>query len=47
LQKLGVTTLELMPIQAFLQDRHLLDKGLNNYWGYNTLAYFARNGGTW
>jgi glycogen operon protein len=41
LQKLGVTTLELMPIQAFLQDRHLLDKGLNNYWGYNTLAYFA------
>ena len=41
LQNLGVTTIELMPVQAFLQDRFLLDKGLSNYWGYNTLAYFA------
>ena len=41
LQHLGVTAIELMPIQAFLQDRYLLDRGLSNYWGYNTLAFFA------
>ena len=41
LQNLGVTAIELMPIQAFVQDRYLLDKNLGNYWGYNTLAYFA------
>ncbi len=41
LQRLGVTAIELMPVHAFLQDRHLLDKGLRNYWGYNTLAFFA------
>jgi isoamylase len=41
LRRLGVTTVELMPIHAFLQDRHLLVKGLRNYWGYNTLNYFA------
>ena len=37
LRKLGVTAIELLPIHAFLDDRHLLDKGLRNYWGYNTL----------
>jgi glycogen operon protein len=41
LKKLGVTAVELMPVHHFLQDRHLLERGLNNYWGYNTLAYFA------
>jgi isoamylase len=41
LQGMGVTALELMPVQYFLQDRHLADRGLRNYWGYNTLGYFA------
>jgi glycogen operon protein len=41
LRRLGVTTLELLPIQAVLQDRFLVARGLSNYWGYNTLAYFA------
>ncbi|WP_375381259.1 glycogen debranching protein GlgX [uncultured Sphingomonas sp.] len=41
LKRLGVTALELMPIQAFTQDRFLQEKGLRNYWGYNTLAFFA------
>ena len=41
LKKLGVTTVQLLPVHAKLQDRHLLQKGLRNYWGYNTLAYFA------
>jgi isoamylase len=41
LKRLGITAIELMPIHAFLQDRALLDKGLRNYWGYNTLSFFA------
>ena len=41
LRALGVTALELMPVQYFLDDRHLIDKGLRNYWGYNTLGFFA------
>jgi glycogen operon protein len=41
LKKIGITAIELMPVHAFLQDRLLLEKGLSNYWGYNTLAYFA------
>lgn len=41
LQRLGVTALELMPVHHFLQDRTLREKGLANYWGYNTLCYFA------
>ena len=41
LRSLGVTSLELLPVQHFLRDRHLLEKGLTNYWGYNTLCYFA------
>ncbi|BET66568.1 glycogen debranching protein GlgX [Opitutales bacterium ASA1] len=41
LQKLGITAIELMPIHHFPQDRHLLEKGLRNYWGYNTLGFFA------
>jgi glycogen operon protein len=41
LRKLGVTAIELLPVHAHQDDRHLLDKKLNNYWGYNTLNYFA------
>ncbi|MDP8923268.1 MAG: glycogen debranching protein GlgX [Chloroflexota bacterium] len=41
LKQLGVTAVELLPVHAFLQDKFLLDKGLSNYWGYNTLNYFA------
>jgi glycogen operon protein len=41
LKRLGVTALELMPVHAFIDDRHLLERGLRNYWGYNTIGYFA------
>lgn len=41
IKRLGVTTVELMPIQSFLNDSYLLDKGLTNYWGYNTIGFFA------
>ncbi|HEY6834176.1 MAG TPA: alpha-amylase family glycosyl hydrolase, partial [Pseudolabrys sp.] len=41
LRTLGVTAIELLPIHAFLDDRTLLDRGLRNYWGYNTLSFFA------
>jgi isoamylase len=41
LRRLGITTIELLPIHAFLDDRHLLDRGLSNYWGYNTLSFFT------
>jgi isoamylase len=41
LRRLGVTAVELMPVHAFLQDRHLLQKGLRNYWGYNTIGFFT------
>lgn len=41
LRKLGVTAVELMPIHAFIDDRHLVEKGLRNYWGYNSIGFFA------
>jgi isoamylase len=41
LKSLGITAIELMPVHHFVKDRHLADKGLNNYWGYNTIGYFA------
>ena len=41
LKQLGVTAVELLPVHAKLHDRHLVDLGLSNYWGYNTLSYFA------
>ena len=41
LQNLGVTAIELLPVHAFLHDHFLIERGLRNYWGYNTLAYFA------
>ncbi|HVN78186.1 MAG TPA: glycogen debranching protein GlgX [Terriglobia bacterium] len=40
---LGVTTIELMPVHHHPSDHHLVDRGLSNYWGYNTLAFFAPN----
>jgi isoamylase len=39
--KLGVTTVELLPIHTFVDDNHLEEKGLANYWGYNTIGFFA------
>jgi isoamylase len=41
LKRLGVTAVELMPVHHFVNDSHLVEKGLTNYWGYNTLGYFA------
>ncbi|WP_432489484.1 glycogen debranching protein GlgX [Kineococcus sp. SYSU DK018] len=41
LTSLGVTAVELMPVHQFVQDTHLTDKGLSNYWGYNTIGFFA------
>jgi isoamylase len=38
---LGVTAVELLPMHAYLDDQHLLEQGLRNYWGYNTLGFFA------
>jgi isoamylase len=40
-KRLGVTTIELMPVHAFIDDRHLVERGLRNYWGYNTIGFFA------
>src|SRR5947207_3879569 len=39
LQRLGVTTIELMPVHAFVDDRRLVEKGLRNYWGYNPIGF--------
>ena len=41
LQRLGVTAIELMPVHQFVNDSTLQEKGLSNYWGYNTIAFFA------
>ncbi|MEO8506643.1 MAG: glycogen debranching protein GlgX [Betaproteobacteria bacterium] len=41
LKRLGVTTIELMPVHAFVDDRRLVEQGMRNYWGYNTIGYFA------
>ncbi|HEX6979554.1 MAG TPA: glycogen debranching protein GlgX [Alphaproteobacteria bacterium] len=41
LKALGITAVELLPVHAFIDDNHLLEKGLRNYWGYNTIAFFA------
>jgi isoamylase len=38
---LGVTSIELLPIHTFINDSHLLEKGLTNYWGYNSIGFFA------
>jgi glycogen operon protein len=41
---LGVTAVELLPVHAFVQDKHLVEKGLRNYWGYNSIGFFAPEG---
>jgi glycogen operon protein len=41
LKRLGITAVELMPVHHFVDDKALIDKGLRNYWGYNTLNYFS------
>ncbi len=41
LQELNVTAVEIMPVHHHVNDRHLIERGLSNYWGYNTLAFFA------
>src|SRR4051812_24294326 len=43
LLKLGITAVELMPVHHHSYDRHLVERGLTNYWGYNTLSFFAPN----
>ncbi len=41
LKALGITSLELMPVHAFIDEQHLEDRGLRNFWGYNTISFFA------
>ncbi|MEP7068393.1 MAG: glycogen debranching protein GlgX [Usitatibacter sp.] len=41
MQSLGITTVELLPVQAFVDDRVLVQRNLSNYWGYNTIGFFA------
>jgi isoamylase len=41
LQKLGITAVELLPVHAFVDERRLVQHGLRNYWGYNTIGFFA------
>jgi len=45
LTKLGVTAVELMPVHHFIHDSHLVDQGLRNYWGYNSIGYLAPHNG--
>jgi isoamylase len=45
LKSLGVTSLELQPVHQFVHDSHLVDKGLRNYWGYNSIGFFAPHNG--
>lgn len=40
-RSLGINAVEFMPVHQFVVDRHLIDKGLSNYWGYNSIGYFA------
>ena len=45
LKELGITAIELMPVHQFVNDTYLQDKGLSNYWGYNTIGFFAPHNG--
>ena len=45
LTRLGVTAVELMPVHQFVQDHHLVERGLRNYWGYNSIAFLAPHNG--
>jgi isoamylase len=44
LTRLGITAVELMPVHHFLNDKHLVDLGLRNYWGYNSISFLAPHG---
>jgi glycogen operon protein len=44
LTELGITAVELLPVHQFVQDSHLEEKGLRNYWGYNSIGFFAPHG---
>jgi len=44
-RRLGITAVELMPVHEFVQDHHLLERGLRNYWGYNSLGFLAPHHG--
>jgi isoamylase len=44
-ERLGVTAVELLPVHQFVHDAHLIERGLRNYWGYNSLGYFAPHNG--
>jgi glycogen operon protein len=41
LKSLGITSIELLPVQAYIDEHHLASRGLRNFWGYNTIAFFA------
>ena len=41
LKSLGITAVELMPVHQFVADKSLVDRGLTNYWGYNSIGFFA------
>src|SRR5205085_11109629 len=41
LVELGITAIEFLPVHAAVSDRHLVSRGLSNYWGYNTIGFFA------
>jgi len=41
IKNLGISSVELLPIHTFIRDSHLIDKGLTNYWGYNSIGFFA------
>jgi isoamylase len=43
IRSLGVTSIELLPVQTSITDRHLIDKGVTNYWGYDTIGFFSPN----
>jgi len=45
LTHLGITAVELLPVHQFIADKHLLDRGLTNYWGYNSIGFFAPEAG--
>ena len=45
LTDLGITAVELLPVHQFVHDSHLLERGLANYWGYNSIGFFAPHGG--
>ena len=45
LQRLGVTAIELLPVHQFVHDGHLRERGLRNYWGYNSIGFLAPHGG--